>query len=144
MVDRLVERDLVAVVLRGDCVRKGWTKGQLEVYGLFHSSWLFGQTKCHKLDFGVIEAFLGSITPFFYAQASGLQDDARLGQALVIAAPAIGLEFAIEKLRTILETDSFVINVLTFLKYAILILDALLVLIFLSIQAYKFVREIAA
>lgn len=49
---------------------------------------------------------------------------------LVIAAPAIGLEFAIEKLRTILETDSFVINVLTFLKYAILILDALLVLIF--------------
>jgi len=63
---------------------------------------------------------------------------------LVIAAPAIGLEFAIEKLRTILETDSFVINVLTFLKYAILILDALLVLIFLSIQAYKFVREIAA
>jgi hypothetical protein len=60
----------------------------------------------------------------------------------IIFAPAVGLDLAVKWLKTSTGTSEFLLGLLTWTKYAIAVLDALLYVVFMVNMAWRFVNEL--
>ena len=60
----------------------------------------------------------------------------------IIFAPAVGLDLLVRWLRTATEVSEFLITLLTWTKYAIAVIDALLYVGFMVNMAWRFMTEL--
>jgi len=60
----------------------------------------------------------------------------------IIFAPAVGLDLAVKWLRTSSGASEFLLELLTWTKYTIAVLDALLYVVFMLNMAWRFVTEL--
>jgi hypothetical protein len=60
----------------------------------------------------------------------------------VIFTPAVGLDWAVKWLETSSGTGGFLVGLLTYTKYTIAVLDALLYILFMFNMAWRFVNEL--
>jgi hypothetical protein len=67
-----------------------------------------------------------------------------IGSALfaIIFAPAVGLDLAVRWLKTWSGASEFLVNLLTYTKYTIAVLDALLCVGFMLNMAWRFLNEL--
>jgi hypothetical protein len=60
----------------------------------------------------------------------------------VIFAPAVGLDLLVRWLKTTAEVSEFLLSLLTWTKYAIAVIDALLYVGFMINMAWQFIHEL--
>jgi hypothetical protein len=60
----------------------------------------------------------------------------------IIFAPAVGLDLAVKGLKSSFEVSDFLIGLLTWTKYTIAVLDALLYVVFMVNMAWRFLNEL--
>jgi hypothetical protein len=64
------------------------------------------------------------------------------GLFAILFAPAVGLDLTVKWLKTSSGASEFLLDLLTWTKYAIAVLDALLYIVFMVNMAWRFVNEL--
>jgi hypothetical protein len=75
---------------------------------------------------------------------SGVGVEVRVGSLLfaVLFAPAVGLDLTVKWLQTSSGASDFLVGLLTWTKYTIAVLDAILYVVFVVNMAWRFVNEL--
>ena len=60
----------------------------------------------------------------------------------ILFTPAVGLDLAVKSLKTYSEVSEFLVELLTWTKYTIAILDALLYVVFMLNMAWRFINDL--